>query len=78
MADPWLSTLHTATPQEGFELAIKLARMAVKYTQPSAEARDRLRPSYAEDAEALIATSQVVATNFQTVARANDYWRGAR
>jgi len=78
MTDAWLHTLQASTPQEGFELAIKLARMAVKYTQPSAEARDRLRKDYAEDADALIATSQVVATHFQTVAAANDYWRSAR
>ncbi|MGB3899938.1 MAG: hexameric tyrosine-coordinated heme protein [Rhizobiaceae bacterium] len=26
MADTWLPTLKTATPQEGFELATKLAR----------------------------------------------------
>ena len=36
---------------------------------------DRLRPGYAEDADALIAVSQVVATNFATVAAANGYWR---
>ena len=75
MTDTWLETLITDTPQAGFELAIKLARMGVKYTQPSAEARDRLRPAYADDANALIASSQVVAINFQTIAAANDYWR---
>jgi len=75
--DTWLTSLRTDTPQAGFELAIKLARMGVKYTQPSAEARDRLRPAYAEDANALIASSQVVAINFQTIASANDYWRSA-
>jgi hypothetical protein len=75
MADTWLSSLKTATPQEGFELAIKLSRMGVKYTQPSAEMRDKLRPVYAEDANALIASSQVVATNFQTISAANNYWR---
>jgi len=76
MADVWLSSLITDTPQAGFELAIKLSRMGVKYTQPSAEARDKLRPAYAEDANALIASSQVVAINFQTIAAANGYWRG--
>jgi Hexameric tyrosine-coordinated heme protein (HTHP) len=73
--DTWLTTLKTATPQEGFELAIKLARMGIKYTQPSAEVRDKLRPEYGENADSLIASSQVVATNFQTVAAANNYWR---
>lgn len=75
MADSWLPTLKTATPQEGYELAIKLSRLAVKFTQPSAEVRDRLRPRYGEDADALIAVSQVVATNFQTISAANDYWK---
>lgn len=75
MADTWLTSLKTATPQEGFELAIKLSRMGVKYTQPSAEMRDKLRPVYAEDANALIASSQVVAINFQTISAANNYWR---
>lgn len=71
----WLPTLHTASPQEGYDLAVKLSRVAVKLTQPDAEVRDRLRPEYAEDADALIAASQVVATHFATVAAANDYWR---
>lgn len=74
MAD-WLPTLITPTPQAGFELAVKLARVAVKLTQPDAGVRDRLRPEYAEDADALIAVSQVVATHFATIAAANSYWR---
>jgi len=73
----WLPTLKTATPQEGYELAVKMARVAIKMTQPDAEVRDKLRPVYAENADALIASSQVVATHFATVAVANDYWRDA-
>jgi hypothetical protein len=65
----------TATPQEGYDLAVKMARVAIKMTQPDAEVRDRLRPGYAEDADALIASSQVVATHFATIAAANDYWK---
>lgn len=76
MSDIWLTTLKTATPQEGYDLAIKLSRMAVKYTQPSAEVREKLRDSYANNADSLTAVSQVVATNFQTVAAANNYWNG--
>ena len=75
MSATWLKTLTTANPQEGFELAIKLARMGVKYTQPSDEVRTRLRAEYAENADSLTAASQVVAINFQTVAAANSYWR---
>ncbi|SNT18645.1 hexameric tyrosine-coordinated heme protein [Antarctobacter heliothermus] len=71
----WLPTLKTETPEEGYDLAIKLSRVAVKLTQPDAEVRDRLRPTYAEDPDALIAVSQVVATHFATIAAANEYWR---
>ncbi|GEO01208.1 hypothetical protein NSE01_30400 [Novosphingobium sediminis] len=71
----WLETLITASPEDGFALAMKLSRMAVKMTQPSDEVRKKLRPIYEQDANALIASSQVVATNFQTVATANNYWR---
>lgn len=73
--DQWLSSLITATPQEGFELAITLSRRGVKYTQPDPEVLHRLRPEYASSADALTAASQVVAINFQTVAAANGYWR---
>lgn len=71
----WLTTLETDTPQEGFELAITLARKGVAYTQPSAEVRDKLRPEYANDADSLTLASQVVAVHFQTIAAANNYWK---
>lgn len=76
MAETWLVSLRTATPQEGFELATKLARVGVKVTQPSAEIRDKLRAAYEQDTTQLIASSQVIATHFQIIAAANDYWRG--
>jgi hypothetical protein len=71
----WLPTLITATPTEGYDLAIRLARMTVKKTQADPDVRERLRLQYAEDADALIAISQAVATHFATVAAANGYWR---
>lgn len=74
--DNWLPTLITPTPSEGYDLAIKLSRMAIKKTQADPAVRDRLRPDYAEDANALIAVSAVVATHFATIAVANSYWRG--
>ena len=76
MSDKWLSSLVTDNAQDGYELAIKLSRMGVKYTQPSDEVRTRLRPDYADNSDSLIASSQVIAINFQTVAAANNYWRG--
>ncbi len=71
----WLPTLITATPEEGYDLAIKLSRMAVKKTQPDDDARSKMRPEYATNADSLTQVSAVVATNFQTVAQANNYWR---
>ena len=75
MTDQWLATLQTATPQEGFELAITLSRRGVKYTQPDATILTKLRPEYADSADGLTAASQVIAINFQTIAAANQYWR---
>ena len=71
----WLPTLITETPEEGFELAIKLSRMAVKKTQPNDAIRNDLRPQYERSADSLTMVSHVVATNFQTVAAANVYWQ---
>ena len=71
----WLPTLKTATPEEGYDLAIKLSRMAVKKTLPDDAARAKMRPDYASNADSLTAVSQVVAVNFQTIAQPNDYWR---
>jgi hypothetical protein len=75
MTELWLQTLITDTPQAGFDLAVKMSRVGVKMTQPSDDIRKQLRAAYDHDTAQLIATSQVIATNFQTVAAANGYWR---
>lgn len=76
MTTLWLASLITETPQDGYELAVKLARVAVKLTQPSEAIRNALRADYEHDTQALIAASHVVAVHFATVAAANDWWRG--
>lgn len=73
--EKWLTSLKTNTPQEGFELAIKLSQQGVLYTQPSEAVRNKLRPKYSRNANSLIFVSQVIAINFHTVAAANNYWR---
>jgi len=73
--EPWLKSLKTTNPQEGFELAIKLSRMGVKSTQPDVEVLKKLRLEYANDSSSLTAASQVIALNFQTISAANDYWK---
>ncbi|MCX8509755.1 MAG: hexameric tyrosine-coordinated heme protein [Rhodobacteraceae bacterium] len=72
----WLPSLITETPEQGFDLAIKLSRMAVKKTQPDDAARMKMRPDYANNADSLTMASHVVATNFQTIAQANGFWKG--
>ena len=71
----YLPSLLTATPMEGRELAIKLARKSIGAIQPDAEIRKKLRSAYAEDTVQLIASAQVIATEFQTIAAANNYWK---
>lgn len=71
----WLHSLQTETPQEGYELAIKLSRMGVKSTQPDMEVLKKLRPEYANNATGLTMASHVIAVNFQTVSAANNYWK---
>ena len=74
MSNGQLQTLITKTPEEGYKLAVKLAQKGIAITQPSEEIRKLLRPVYSTNADSLIATSQVVAIHFQTVAFANNYW----
>ena len=69
------NTLITATPEEGRQLAVKMTRLIVKFTQPDAAKRDELRLIYANDPGMLIAITQAVAAEFATIAAANNYWR---
>lgn len=68
-------SLITDTPEEGFQVAVQLARKGVTTTQPDKEVLFMLRGVYSKDPDALIASSQVIAIHFQTVAAANNYWR---
>ncbi len=69
------NSLITKTPEDGRQLAVKMARLIIKVTQPDASMREKLRPIYAEDAAMLIAIGQTVATEFATIAAANNYWK---
>lgn len=69
------NSLITATPEEGRQLAVKMARLVVKITQSDADVRANLRDAYANDPNMLILITQVVAAEFATIAAANDYWR---
>lgn len=71
----WISSLKTRTPQEGYELAIKLATKGIEYVQPDINIRKKIRPKYSRNPDNLIAAAEVIAIHFQTVAQANDYWK---
>jgi hypothetical protein len=68
-------TLITATPDDGRALAFLLARHSIHNIQPDLDVLKGGRPNYATSPDSLIAASQVVAIEFQTIAAANNYWR---
>lgn len=70
----WLPSLKTETPEDGYQLAIKMSRMGAKFTQPDDDIRKRLRDDYANNADSITLAAQVIAIHFQTVAQANGYW----
>ncbi len=71
------NSLITATPEEGRQLSVKMARLIIKLTQPAEEKRKHLRDVYGNDAMMLIAVGQTVATEFATIAAANNYWKNS-
>jgi hypothetical protein len=71
----WLPSLITETPEEGFDLAVTIARRAVTTTQGDTTILHALRPAYSHDPNSLIEISGVVAAYSATIAEANEYWR---
>ena len=68
-------TLITATPEEGRALAITMARHSIHRIQPDLDVLKGGRPNYSANPDSLIAASQVIAIEFQTIAAANKYWQ---
>lgn len=69
------NTLITATPEEGRELAITIARKTVGAIQTDPDVRQGVRGLYANNPDSLTAAAHVVAVEFATIAAANNYWR---
>ena len=69
------NSLIVPTPDDGRQLAIKMARLVIKATQPDDAIRGRLREIYANDAAMLMQAGHTVAVEFATIAAANNYWR---
>lgn len=68
-------SLITRTPEEGRALALTLARDSIHAMQSDLDVLKQGRPKYATDPSGLIAASHVIATEFATIAAANNYWR---
>jgi hypothetical protein len=68
-------TLITASAEEGRALAFTIARHSIHNIQPDLDVLVAGRQTYAVTPDSLIAASQVVAIEFQTIAAANNYWR---
>ncbi|AOJ42445.1 hypothetical protein WJ23_31800 [Burkholderia lata] len=69
------NSLITPTAEEGRHLAIKMARLVIKATQPDEAVREKLRDVYANDPGMLLQVGNIVALEFATIAAANNYWR---
>lgn len=67
-------SLITDSVEDGFEVALTLARRGVTSTQSDKDVLFALRPNYSHDPALLMAASQVASIHFQTVAAANNYW----
>jgi len=73
--DDYVPSLITATPNEGRQLAIKLARKSIGEMQSSPEVKKKVRAAYSQDGAILIEAAEVIAIEFSTIAAANHYWR---
>ncbi|MCC9173991.1 MULTISPECIES: hexameric tyrosine-coordinated heme protein [Arthrobacter] len=69
------NSLKCATPEEGRQLAVNLALQTAFAIQPDGQVEHIIRDAYANNPDSIIAASHVVATEFATVAAANNYWR---
>ena len=74
-AEDYVPTLITATPYEGRQLAIKLARKSIGEMQKDPEVKRKVRAVYSQDGAMLIDAAEVIAIEFSTIAAANNYWR---
>ena len=73
--EDYVGSLITATPYEGRQLAIKLARKSIGEMQSDAAVKKAVRAVYAKDGAMLIDAAEVIAIEFATIAAANNYWR---
>ena len=69
------NSLQCPTPEDGRRLALNLTLQTSFAIQPDEKVQEIIRDAYANNPEGLIAATAVVATEFATIAAANNYWR---
>lgn len=73
--EDYVPSLITATPYEGRQLAIKLARKSIGEMQADSDIKKEVRAKYSRSGAILIDAAEVIAIEFSTIAAANNYWR---
>jgi hexameric tyrosine-coordinated heme protein (HTHP) len=71
----YMPSLITETPLEGRMLAITMVRKTMGTIQRNADIKKDVRAKYQDDPELLMRAAELVAIEFKTIARANNYWR---
>ena len=71
----YMPSLITATPLEGRMLAITIVRKTIGTIQRDAAIKKAVRKEYQDDPELLMRAAELVAIEFETIAKANNYWR---
>lgn len=77
-SDDYMPSLITKTPLEGRQLAITMVRKTIGAIQKDGKIKQEVRKEYQDDAELLMRAAELVAIEFKTVAKANNYWRDAK
>lgn len=74
-SNDYMPSLITATPLEGRMLAITMVRKTIGTIQQDAATKKAVRKKYQDDPELLMQAAELVAIEFKTIAKANNYWR---
>lgn len=74
-SNDYMPSLITATPLEGRMLAITIVRKTIGTIQTDGKTKQAVRAEYQDDAELLMQAAELVALEFKTIAKANNYWR---
>ena len=75
-SDDYMTSLVTKTPLEGRMLAIKIVRKTIGTIVKDSNTKKKVRRKYEDDPKMLMMAAELVAIEFKTIAKANNYWLG--